>query len=290
MAALAKNRMTDGRIDADETSARGLGSAGGASLALHAGVAAVLVWLTWTTLREPVAEREPEVFQVVPVAGASAASAANARDNREATSEASVTERLFVAPPSVRSWTPPPPPPARAEERVETRVPARPESVRAEPVRDSGRGISYEEYRRLHGAPSANDRRPQTTTADRAATPGAVSHINVSQIRGDLGIGAVSTTSASAGDTGTAMQEYFSDLLRRLRESHKLPQGVDGGLRAETQFTVAANGAVSDASIVRSSGSKEFDQSVLEAFHRVKMRARPDGKTEVHRLIFRLME
>jgi TonB family protein len=55
-------------------------------------------------------------------------------------------------------------------------------------------------------------------------------------------------------------------------------------------FTLAANGAVSEVRVLRSSGSKEFDQSVIDAFGRLKMPARPDGKTDVLRLTFRMVE
>ena len=102
-------------------------------------------------------------------------------------------------------------------------------------------------------------------------------------------MGAVSSAGISDGATGTEMQTYFDDLVGRLRASHKLPKGVDGPLQAEVQFTLAANGAVSDVRVLRSSGSKEFDQSVIDAFGRLKARARPDGKTEMHRLTFRVV-
>jgi colicin import membrane protein len=76
----------------------------------------------------------------------------------------------------------------------------------------------------------------------------------------------------------------------QLRERHEKPGGLSDLLNAEVSFTVAANGAISGVRIVRSSGNAEFDQSVLEAFGRVRMPARPDGKSDVKTLTFRIKE
>lgn len=108
--------------------------------------------------------------------------------------------------------------------------------------------------------------------------------------------GATGANSAGAGGKDlvaaqeSAMKSYFAMLISRLRESHEKPGGLSDLLNAEVQFTVAANGAISGARIVRGSGNADFDQSVLDAFSRVRMPARPDGKTDVQRLTFRIKE
>jgi TonB family protein len=79
-------------------------------------------------------------------------------------------------------------------------------------------------------------------------------------------------------------------LVQRLRESHQQPPGLSDLLNAGVEFTIAANGNISGVRIVRSSGNAAFDQSVLEAFFRVRMPARPDGKTDSQRLTFRIRE
>ena len=54
---------------------------------------------------------------------------------------------------------------------------------------------------------------------------------------------------------------------------------------------MAADGTLSGARIKRSSGSDEFDQAVLEAIARVRsIGPRPDGKSEVVKLDFRMRE
>jgi colicin import membrane protein len=96
-------------------------------------------------------------------------------------------------------------------------------------------------------------------------------------------------TALSASE-GERMERYFAMLIARLREGHEKPGGLSDLLNAEVRFTVAANGTISGVQIVRSSGNADFDQSVLEAFTRVKMPARPDGKTDVQQVIFRIKE
>lgn len=96
-------------------------------------------------------------------------------------------------------------------------------------------------------------------------------------------------TALSAAE-GERMERYFAMLILRLREAHEKPGGLSDLLNAEVQFTVAANGGISGVRIVRSSGNTEFDQSVVAAFARVKMPGRPDGKSDVKTLTFRIRE
>jgi colicin import membrane protein len=65
---------------------------------------------------------------------------------------------------------------------------------------------------------------------------------------------------------------------------------VSDQLSAEVVFTIAAHGTISGVRIVRSSGSAEFDESVIAAFSRVFLPPRPDGKTDSQRLTFRIRE
>jgi colicin import membrane protein len=96
-------------------------------------------------------------------------------------------------------------------------------------------------------------------------------------------------TALSASE-GERMDRYFAMLINRLRENHEKPDGLSDLLNAEVRFTVAANGVISGVQIARSSGNADFDQSVVEAFARVKMPARPDGKTDVQQVVFRIKE
>jgi colicin import membrane protein len=60
---------------------------------------------------------------------------------------------------------------------------------------------------------------------------------------------------------------------------------------ARVEFFVGADGSISRVRISRSSGSAEFDRSVLEAFSRTRtIGARPDKKGEAVELEFKMRE
>lgn len=108
--------------------------------------------------------------------------------------------------------------------------------------------------------------------------------------------GAAGAGSKGAGGTALSVAErdrmkaYFAMLIQRLREAHEKPPGISDLLSADVSFTVTAGGAITGVRILRSSGNAEFDRSVQEAFGRVRMPARPDGKSDVQELTFRIRE
>ena len=138
----------------------------------------------------------------------------------------------------------------------------------------------------------------KTSPSQRVGTPGTGApgpRIDASGIKkgvtggtgaGSKGAGGTALTAAG----GERMERYESMLIDRLEAAHEKPGGLSDLLNADVQFTLAANGSFSGVRIVRSSGNADFDQSVLEAFGRVKMPARPDGKTDAIILTFRMKE
>jgi colicin import membrane protein len=156
--------------------------------------------------------------------------------------------------------------------------------------------------KRLNGGPTsfsdfqkANPDKSSPAQRATAAGAGAGPRLDPKAIKQGV-TGGTGPGSKGAGGTAlsaslaTEMQRYFAMLTLRLREAHAKPGGVSDLLSADVQFTLAANGAISGVRIVRSSGNGDFDQSVLEAFARVRMPARPDGKSDVNTLTFRIKE
>lgn len=94
---------------------------------------------------------------------------------------------------------------------------------------------------------------------------------------------------SSAAEAGV-MDAYFATLITRLRETHEAPSGLSDQLSAEVRFTLGADGSVTGVRITRGSGNAAFDQSVLDAFSRLRLPSRPDGKTDEVRLTFRIRE
>ncbi len=149
--------------------------------------------------------------------------------------------------------------------------------------------MSYDEFAKSTGKSSS-----RSTAGGGTGAPGP--RVDASGIKkgvtGGTGAGSKGAggTALSASAEGSAMERYFSMLRSRLRENHEKPGGLSDLLNAEVQFTIAANGSISGVRIVRSSGNSDFDQSVIEAFSRVSMPARPDGKTDTIKLVFRMKE
>jgi colicin import membrane protein len=151
--------------------------------------------------------------------------------------------------------------------------------------------LSYSEFTKNNGSKTSPSQKTSSTAGGGTAGPRVDANGIKKGITGGTGAGSKGAGGKALTATeGAAMERYFSMLITRLRESHEKPGGLSDLLNAEVQFTIAANGAIAGVRIVRSSGNADFDQSVLEAFSRVKMPTRPDGKTDVQRLTFRIKE
>ena len=88
-------------------------------------------------------------------------------------------------------------------------------------------------------------------------------------------------------DEGSVLDLYFAMLKERLQRAIEKPSGVSDTLVAEVEFRLNADGSITGARVIKRSGSPEFDSAVLEAFARTRMPARPDGRSETHKLEFR---
>jgi colicin import membrane protein len=123
-----------------------------------------------------------------------------------------------------------------------------------------------------------------------------VSHVGEGIATGVMGGSAANKTGGAGGkaltrEEGDELDAYFSLLKRRLKEALDKPPGLSDSLVAIVEVRIAANGLLSGAKITRSSGSEEFDHAALAAIARVKtIGARPDGKSEVLSIPFRMRE
>ena len=148
------------------------------------------------------------------------------------------------------------------------------------------RKMTKAEFDKLH----ANQRNP-------AARPAKPRSIKVRSIDANSFANVSSKTLTGAGgkaltrEEGNLLDGYIALLLQRLRAAHQKPQGLSDLLKAEVRFNIAADGVLSSVKIVRSSGSAEFDQSVLRAFAKVRtIGAPPNRKSDVWTVTFRMRE
>lgn len=87
------------------------------------------------------------------------------------------------------------------------------------------------------------------------------------------------------------LETYLALLQQRLRDAHEKPTGLSDQIYAQAEFYVAADGSISRASIVKSSGNAEFDHSVLAAVHKVRpIGPRPDGQGGTFKVRFRMKD
>jgi colicin import membrane protein len=125
---------------------------------------------------------------------------------------------------------------------------------------------------------------PRKVASNNAKT-GATSYEKIST-KGIAG-GVDGGTTDKAGSRGKVLSwaeldqlgTYFAMLKQRVRDAHVLPLGVNENLSARVSFHVAESGAISQVKIIRSSGSADFDQSVIAAFKAVgSIGKRPDER------------
>jgi TonB family protein len=80
---------------------------------------------------------------------------------------------------------------------------------------------------------------------------------------------------------GPVLEAYFGMLRERLFKALEKPPGLSDALVAEAEFRLNADGSITGVRIITRSGSAEFDRAVLDAYARVRMPPRPDGKSSV---------
>jgi colicin import membrane protein len=95
---------------------------------------------------------------------------------------------------------------------------------------------------------------------------------------------------ALKSENDNVMDVFFTMFKDRLRKNFEPPPGVSDTLEAKVEIMSHANGSFSGAKIVKSSGSKEFDEAVIAAAKRVVMRERPDKKSSSIQFTFAMSD
>lgn len=272
------------------------------SLTLHGLVVALLFFFTVVLHKQK--PDTPKVFELVAGEG----------DNYAATEAPAygapdvVRFNVPDVPAPVIRPDPPRPTPEPEPEPVVTKAPETPkaapvktESPKAKPVEKPKpaekpkpqepviKRMTKEEYDRRYGT--------QKNPAAKPPPAPKVRSIDSAGIR--TGVLGGSTNNKTGGAGGKALtreqqdllESYIALLLQRLRAAHQKPPGLSDLLHTRVQFRIAADGTLSAVKVIRSSGSPDFDRSVLEAFARVRsIGPTPDGKSDVWEVTFRMRE
>jgi len=205
----------------------------------------------------------------------------------ELPSELPLLETAPIEPPPEVSPVELAPEPPRSEPPKSTPPKPKP-APKPPPPKPEPKPMTKEEFDRLHGnKPNPTAVKP---TANRA--PPRIRQINT---RGIVG----GSPRVTEGAGGTALSRAESDLLeayiallrQRLRAAHVKPVGLSDLLQTKVRFAIAADGTLSNLRIVTSSGSRQFDDSVLEAFRKVRsIGPPPNGKDDTWELTFKLRD
>ncbi len=132
--------------------------------------------------------------------------------------------------------------------------------------------VSFEEWARNRNLPARTQPAP-TPRPQRVDVPRIETDIRQS-LRASVGsVEAVDTSQMTAAQRD-ALATYFSTLVARLQAVFD-PMGA--GYSARVEFTVQADGSITNVRFLRRSGDTAFDNSVMEAFRRARSPGRPPG-------------
>jgi len=270
------------------------------SLTIHAFVAALIFVSTVYITQQ---DKPPVIFELV-------AGPPTARDALEAPAEGNSATPVKLEVPKVEAppqkveappqETAPTPEPEGKEEIPSTKTPpAKVPTVKPPPkaattdmsiakeMKRSAR-VSYQDYLKKHPRPKPSTGTPtQKTVAnvpriDAQGIPGGVRGGSTANRRG--GGGGKALTREEQNEFNT----YITFLLSALKEAHEPPPGVSDKLEARVTFDITASGSILNPRISKSSGDRAFDDSVIEAFRRVKsIGPTPDGKSDTWTVLFR---
>ena len=151
---------------------------------------------------------------------------------------------------------------------------------------------SYADFQKQNSKQLAANQKVRAGGAKGAAAPG----IDAKGIVEDLMKSAAGPRGDGGGTGGSkvmiaALDAYFGRLISALRAAHEMPDSVNDLLVAKVSFYLAVDGSISAVVITKSSGDAEYDQSVIDAFRKVRsIGAVPGAKSGTYTINFKMTE
>lgn len=191
------------------------------------------------------------------------------------------------------------PPPAKSK-------PSPKPTPKSEPKPEAtAKQMSYEDFlknskdgKRIKNTPSTTTRsNSQKTTGERVKISAADAKKMLDRMiaggEGGGGGGAADSKGVGmrmgGGGNASALNSYMSKLKARIDAAWEKPDDAsNSGISAIVQFTVGDNGLITARRIVKSSGSSNFDQTVLNVFDRLGYVGTPPGGGNTFKLTFSL--
>ena len=160
----------------------------------------------------------------------------------------------------------------RTAQRKAAKLEAQYKKQQEKMLADQKKRESYEQFQREHGGKRATGE----------GIEGGVVGGSTSNKKGGAG------GKALTREQQDLLDSYFAMFKARLKDNHVPPPGVSDRLEARIEFFMASDGSISRVRVIRSSGNKEFDQSVLEAFAHTHMPSRPDKRSDMKEMTFKM--
>jgi TonB family protein len=271
------------------------------SLTLHGFVVAALILMTWVTAMRQ--KEMPVIFELVagPPTNPEALEAP-ALGNTTSPVKLEVPKVELVPtmpdPEPVVETQPEPaaPKPTPAEvappEKTKPKAPEKPkaDTSLAKQVKKAQR-MSYQDYLKKHPTPKAP---PAKLTAKSGGKAPRIDAQGIAQ-----GVRGGSTANTKGGGGGRALTReqqdafntYISMLIQELKNAHEPPPGVSDRLEAKVTFDITASGAILNPRITKSSGDKEFDRSVIDAFLRMRsIGPTPNRRSDTWTVTFKMRD
>lgn len=149
--------------------------------------------------------------------------------------------------------------------------------------------MSYKDYLKKHPTPK------QTAPATRKAANAP--RVDVQGIASGVKGGSTANTRGGGGGNALTrekqneMNTYISMLIQELKRAHEPPPGVSDRFETKVTFDITASGAIMNPRISKSSGDKAFDESVLEAFLRMRsIGPTPNRRSDTWTVTFKMRD
>ena len=263
----------------------------GLSALLHACAAGLVLFFSYAADRSD--DDAPKILELVAGAGDNyAATAAPALGNAGA-----VKQPAPLPPDPGPAAVPAPPVPAASPIQSAPEPAAKPKPT-PKPI-DLVKDLQRAEQRREKRLEAQYQKQKLAEQKREAAALAAskVKHIDAEGIREGVVGGSTENKSGGAGGKALTREEaslmdlYFAKLKSEIKEAHVPPDGVADSLATRVEFFVAADGTVSQAHVIGSSGNGDFDRSVIQACeHAHLIGPRPDGRSDSVTFTFRMRE
>ncbi|MEO6244329.1 MAG: cell envelope integrity protein TolA [Opitutaceae bacterium] len=152
---------------------------------------------------------------------------------------------------------------------------------------EEAKRMTKEEYDRTHKASNSAPTKVASSKSPKIDTEGIAKGVVGGSTKNKVGgAGGKALTS----DNADVLAAYEKLLRDRLRREFNAPPGLSDRLKVEIEVRSNADGSLTGARVVTSSGSAEYDRAVLDAIRSVKMPARPDKKGQSVSFIFSMSE